>query len=87
MFENKFVRQLRIHGADGVASYTVVSSEKMMDKATILDQVRRLNADSVLMTKMIAREDAIKHTAPQHQDLLSQYVRSYNYTWNRGYIL
>jgi hypothetical protein len=87
MFEDEFVKQLKAQGSDGVASHTMLSPEKMLEKDAILEPVRRLNLDSVLITKLIDREDAIKHIPAQHKDINSQYVRSYNYAYNRGYIL
>jgi hypothetical protein len=87
MFEAEFVNKIRALGADGVASHTVVTGDKEMDRSTILANIQTLNADSVLITKLIDREDAIKNVAPQHLDLHSQYARSYNYVHNRGYLL
>jgi hypothetical protein len=87
MFEEEFVKQLKTMGADGVASYTVLPSDKMLEKEAILKQLREANADACLITQLIAREDAIKQETPKDENLTSQYPRSYNYSYNRGYIL
>ena len=87
MFEDEFVNQLKAQGADGVASYNTLSPEKMLAKGAILGPVHRLEADSVLITKLILREAAIKYVPPQHRNINTQYSRSYNYAFNRGYIL
>jgi hypothetical protein len=87
MFENEFLNQLKAQGADGVASHAMLTAEEMLEKGAILGPVHRLNADSVLITRLIDREKAIKYVPPQHQNINTQYARSYNYAYNRGYIL
>jgi hypothetical protein len=87
MFEDEFVNQLQAMGADGVASYTVLAADKMLEKDAILEQLHSANADACLITQLIAREDAIKQETPGDDNLTSQYPRSYNYSYNRGYIL
>ncbi len=87
MFEDEFVNQLKAQGSDGVASHTSLSPEEMLEKGAILGLVLRLKADSVLVTKLIDREEAIKYVPPQHQNINTHYTRSYNYANNRGYIL
>jgi len=87
IFEKEFVRQLKGMGVDGVASYTVLSSERMLEKGAILEQLRKAGADACLITQLIAREDAVAEKAPEDKDLTSQYPRSYNYSQNRRYIM
>jgi hypothetical protein len=87
MFEDEFVNQLKVQGADGVASHAMLSAEEMLEKEAILRLVNKLKVDSVLITKLIDRKDAIDYVPPQHQNINTQYYRSYNYTRNRGYIL
>jgi hypothetical protein len=87
MFEDEFVKQLRAQGANGVTSYSTIPSDKMLDKATILDAVHSRGIDAVIITKLIDRKDAQDRPSPEHQDLSSQYFRSYNYAHNRGFIM
>ncbi len=87
MFEDEFVSQLRGRGVDGVASYTVLPSDKMLEKEAIVEQLRSVDADACLITQLIAREDAAAEKPPEDPGLTSQYPRSYNYSQNRRYIM
>jgi hypothetical protein len=52
LFENEFVRQLEDHGIKAIPSYTLISSEKMLDKETIVSHIAKNEIDAVLITRM-----------------------------------
>jgi hypothetical protein len=53
LFEDEFTAQLKAHGADAVAGYTVIPSEAMLDKAAVESKVKILEADAVLVTRLV----------------------------------
>ncbi len=52
LFENEFVRQLEDHGIKAIPSYTLISTEKMLDKETIVSHIAKNGIDAVLITRM-----------------------------------
>lgn len=56
VFEDEFVRQLGAHGVQGIASYTVLSDRQQDNRAAIADRVAELGADTVLVTRLVARK-------------------------------
>ena len=55
MFEDEFVRQLQAYGANGIASYKDLTDVQKAGKEQVGERVRKNGADSVLMTRMIAK--------------------------------
>jgi nitrogen regulatory protein PII-like uncharacterized protein len=58
VFEEEFVKQLKAHGAEGVASYTVLSAKHQEDPDAILAKVEELRANAVLITRLLSKEIA-----------------------------
>lgn len=56
IFEDEFVAQLRAHGTDAVASYTVLSDKKQDDQDAIAAKVKELGADAVLVTRLVSKK-------------------------------
>ncbi len=54
IFEDEFVRQLRAHGTDSVASYTVLPDSQQGNHAAIAAKVAELGADTVLITRLVS---------------------------------
>ena len=52
LFENEFVRQFEDHGIKAIPSYTLISTEKMLDKETIVSHIAKNGIDAVLITRM-----------------------------------
>jgi hypothetical protein len=81
MFEDEFVKDLKAMGVEGLASHTVLPADRMLEKGSILDVVHKRDIQSVILTRLIKREDAIDNVPAEHkQDINTQYVRSYRKT-------
>ena len=56
IFEDEFVRQLKAHGTEAIASYTVLPDRQKDDHAIIAAKVAELGADTVLITRMVSKK-------------------------------
>jgi len=56
VYEEEFVKRLKGHGAEGVASYTVLSEKHQEDPDAILAKVEELGANAVLITRLLSKE-------------------------------
>jgi hypothetical protein len=66
-FEDEFARELKASGVDAVASYTVFPEEDVLNKEIIVEKIRELKMDSVLVTSVIdVRDDSGYETYPTH---------------------
>src|SRR5574340_541482 len=65
LFEDEFVRELKAHGSDAIASYTVIPEEKMHDKDFISSEIRKLGIDSVLVTLLVDKKTLDTYYPPQ----------------------
>jgi hypothetical protein len=54
-FENEFVNQLTIKGIEAIQSYKVLSSDKMLDRDTVVSKIKDMNIDGVIITKLIKK--------------------------------
>jgi len=54
-FENEYVKQLAIKKIKAIPSYTVLSSDEMLDKDTIVSKINDMNIDGVIVTKLIEK--------------------------------
>jgi len=52
-FESEFVRQLKARGIDAVPSFRVLPSDKKLEKEQIDKKAKELNADAILLTRMV----------------------------------
>ncbi|MCR4304096.1 MAG: hypothetical protein NUV63_07720 [Gallionella sp.] len=57
-FEDEFAGQIRVRGAEAVASYTVLAEDHQEDPAAIAEQVAALGADAVLITRLMNKNMA-----------------------------
>ena len=55
-FEQEFVQQLKTRGTDAVASFTVLAADEEVDKNIIASKLKELNADGVLITRLIDKK-------------------------------
>jgi hypothetical protein len=51
-FENEFINQLNSHGVDAFPSHYIIYPEKMLDKDTIVSNIKNLDIDAVLITSL-----------------------------------
>lgn len=56
MFEDEFVLQLNAHGAEAIASYSVLPDKQQGDHAAIAAKVAQLGADTVLITRLVSKK-------------------------------
>lgn len=56
IFEDEFVRQIRAHGAEAIASYTVIPDNKDGDQALLAKTVKEQGADTVLIARMVSKK-------------------------------
>jgi hypothetical protein len=56
VFEDEFAASLRTAGVQAVQSYTVITQDGQADQAVLEKAVRGLEADAVLVTRLVRRE-------------------------------
>ncbi len=54
IFEDEFVRQIKVRGADATASYMVLPDMDKSDQAAIAEKVKERGADTVLITRLVS---------------------------------
>ena len=52
LYEDKFVRQLKGKGVEAIASHTLISHENMRDKANVVQTIKEIGADGVIVTRV-----------------------------------
>jgi hypothetical protein len=57
-FEDEFARELKAKGVDAVPSYSVFPEEDVLNKEIIVEKIRELKMDSVLVTRVVDVRDA-----------------------------
>lgn len=57
MVEDEFVLQLKAHGVEGIASYSVLPDKKQHDQEAISKMVGQLGADSVLISRLVSKRN------------------------------
>jgi hypothetical protein len=62
LLEEEFVRQFKEHGADAVASTSLLPDEGIPAREPLTAKVREIKADSVLVTRFIRKSSAETHT-------------------------
>ncbi len=56
IFEDEFVRQLKLRGTDAVASYTLMPDTKQGDHTVIAAQMKEHGADAVLISRLVSKK-------------------------------
>lgn len=79
-FEDEFVRQLKAHGAEAVASGAVIPFEKMLDKELVASKLKELGCDSVLITRVLYITTADKYKPAPKPNWNEFYSESYGYS-------
>ena len=57
-FEDEFVEQIKAHGTEAIASYTVLTATQQNDPAAFAAKVAGLGADAVLITRLVSKNIA-----------------------------
>ena len=93
LFEDEFVQQLKAHGTDAIASYTVLPDAHQDDQPAIAKKVAELGADTVLITRMVSKKvvqvyvPGTSYFPPPYYDTWPNYYGyGYRYMYTPGYI-
>ncbi len=92
IFEDEFVRQLRVHGTDSIASYTVLPDNQQGNHAAIAEKVAELGADSVLITRLVSKKTVKVYVPgtfyppPYYGSWPDYYGYGYNAMYSPGYM-
>ncbi len=93
LFEDEFVRQLKSHGTDAIASYTVLPDEQQGNQADIAKKVAELGADTVLITRLVSKKvvqvyvpGTPYYPPPFYDTWPNYYAYGYRYMYTPGYI-
>lgn len=93
LFEDEFVQQLKLHGTDAIASYTVVPDKQQEDQDLIAAKLKELDADSVLITRLISKKTvrvfmpgSAYYPPPYYGTWPDYYGYGYRYLYSPSYI-
>ncbi len=93
LFEDEFVLQLKARGTEAIASYTVLTDKQQDDQSAIGDKVMELNADTVLVTRMVSKRTvqvyvpgAVYYPPPFYDKWPDYYGYGYRYIHSPGYV-
>ena len=93
LFEDEFVVQLKAHGTEAIASYTVLPDKKQDDQVVIAAKVKELGADTVLITRQVSKKTVktyvpgtIYYPPPYYGTWPDYYGYGYRYMYSPGYI-
>ena len=89
-FEDEFSRQLKTHGIEAVASYTIIPIDDQSDKDIVASRLRNLAMDYVLVTRLVDRK-TVQTYVPGQAYVVPGYYRSwggyYQYAYTPGYMV
>ncbi|MGC2047867.1 MAG: hypothetical protein WA635_04570 [Gallionella sp.] len=89
LFEDEFVRQLKAHGTEAIASYTVIADNQQGDRAAIEAKVKELGTDSVLLTRLVKKETVkvyVPGTAYSPPPYYGTWPAYYGNAYSGGYV-
>lgn len=93
IFEDEFVLQLKAHGTEAIASYSVLPDNQQDDTAAIAEKVEQLGADTVLITRLVSKKTVqvyvpgTAHYPPLYYGTWPDYYRyGYQAMYTPGYI-
>ncbi|HTN94552.1 MAG TPA: hypothetical protein VMJ33_08230 [Gallionella sp.] len=93
IFEDEFVSQIKAHGTDAIASYTVLPDTQQEDREAIAAKVKQLGADTILITRLVSKrimQTYVPGTAyippPYYGYWPDYYGYGYRYLYTPGYI-
>ena len=75
LFEDEFVRELKVHGTDALASHTVLPLDQLADKEKAAAKIRSLGADTVLIARLVDKK-TVQTSLPSQPYIIPYY---YNY--------
>ena len=75
-YEDEFVRQLEAKGVVAVSSHTLIQHENMWDKETIVQTVKSMEFDGVIITQVQSSKERHKYQS-HNSNMYDYYNRSY----------
>lgn len=93
LFEDEFIQQIKARGTEAIASYTVLPDKQQDDQAAIAAKVKELDADSVLVTRLVNKKTVkiyvpgtVYYPPPYYYTWPDYYGYSYRYIYLPGYV-
>jgi hypothetical protein len=93
LFEDEFVRQLKARGTEAIASYNVLPDKQQDDQAAIAAKVKELEADTVLVTRLVSKKTVkvyvpgtVYYPPPYYYTWPDYYGYSFRYIYSPAYI-
>ena len=86
IFEREFVHQLKSNGVEAVSSFTLIPSEQMLNKDTIVSKIKDLNIDAVIITRLVKKksEPTGNSNPGYYSNMYNYYSRSYQAAYQSG---
>jgi len=97
-YEDEFVRQLKAAGVMAISSHTIIPHEKMLDKATIVQNIKGAGIEGVIITRVRDVKEKVEYhrhninmydyyndsfaVAPYFQSSSPVYKQKYNFVSN-----
>ena len=87
-FEDAFVKQLKAHGVEAVASYTLVPIADLKNQKEVMAKIRETGADAALVTRLVDKKTIERYvpgevyTFPNYYYYWDPY---FNYIYTPGY--
>lgn len=78
LVEDEFVRQLKEHGADAVASYKHFPEGPQPTKDDVLAKTREVNADAILVIRFLKKEAGDTHTPVRRYAVPTGFATDWN---------
>jgi hypothetical protein len=89
-FEDEFSRQLKTHGIEAVASYTMIPVDDQSDKDIVSSRLKNMGTDYVLVTRLVDKK-TVQTYVPGQAYVVPGYYRSwggyYQYAYTPGYMV
>ena len=90
IFEGEFAARLKERGVDATASYKIIPDAELPDKDVVIGKIRKLGADSVLVTRVVDMEKVKTHVPGQGYIMpvyYNTYGAYYSYSYRPGYTI
>lgn len=93
VFEDEFVTQLKAHGTDAIASYTVLPDSQQGEQDVIAAKVKESGADAILITRLVSKKTVKTYVPPTpyfpppyYGSWPDYYGYGYSHMYTPGYI-
>ena len=84
LFEDEFVAQLKARGTDAAASYTIIPTEEMSDKAAVESKIKTMEVSTILITRLVEKKKEKVYSSPAPYPPTYYYRGWYDY-YSRSY--